>query len=68
MSTLTSILVDIDAVAPDHPALAEAVDLAARSGARLKIVDVLPLVPSSASGFVTFDLENEIMMRIKNSA
>jgi nucleotide-binding universal stress UspA family protein len=61
MISLTSILVDVDAVAANHPALDQAVMLAARSGARVKIVDVLPWVPSSARHFVTADLEHELV-------
>jgi hypothetical protein len=38
MASLSSILADIDAVAPDHPALAQAVSLASRSDARVTIV------------------------------
>jgi nucleotide-binding universal stress UspA family protein len=61
MTTLASILVDIDAVATDHPALEHAVRLAARCGARVKIVDVLPRVPAGARHFVTPDLEKELI-------
>jgi universal stress protein E len=61
MTTLASILVDIDAVAADHPALERAVRLAARCGARVKIVDVLPRVPAGVRHFVTPDLEKELI-------
>ena len=61
MITLTSILVDIDAVAADHPALEQAVGLATRCGARVKIVDVLPRVPAGVRHFVTPDLEKELI-------
>ena len=61
MISLASILVDIDAVASDHPALEQAVGLAARCGARVKIVDVLPWVPAGVRHFVTPDLENELV-------
>jgi nucleotide-binding universal stress UspA family protein len=61
MITLASILVDVDAVAADHPALEQAVRLAQRSGARVKIVDVLPRVPAGVRHFVTPDLENELI-------
>lgn len=40
MTTRASMLVDIDAVAADHQALEQAVGLATRCGARVKIVDV----------------------------
>ena len=61
MISLTSILVDIDAVATAHPALEQAVSLATRRGARVKIVDVLPWVPAGARHFVTPDLEHELV-------
>ena len=61
MISLTSILVDIDAVAATHPALEHAISLAMRSGARVKIVDVLPWVPAGVWHFVTQDLENELV-------
>jgi nucleotide-binding universal stress UspA family protein len=61
MVSLSSVLVDVDAAATEHPALTHARDLAARCGARLKIVDVLPLVPPSARHFVTADLEQELV-------
>lgn len=56
----TSILVDIDAHAPKHPALAQAADLAARCGAHLTIADVLPEVPRQARQFLTDQLEEEL--------
>lgn len=59
--TLTSILVDIDAAAADQPALEQAARLAAGSGARVKIVDVLPHVPSGIRHFVTPDVEKELV-------
>jgi nucleotide-binding universal stress UspA family protein len=61
MTPLTSILVDIDVVFGEHPALDHAVALAARSGARVKIVDVLPAVPNSVRHFVTESLEQELV-------
>jgi nucleotide-binding universal stress UspA family protein len=61
MISLSSMLVDVDAIAAEQPALAHARDLAARCGARLKIVDVLPFVPPSARNFVTADIEQEIV-------
>jgi universal stress protein E len=61
MTVLTSILVDVDASAPDHPALDQAVSLARRCGARLKIVDVLPWVPEAARHFVTPDRERDLV-------
>ena len=61
MIALASILVDIDAVAPAHPALEGAVGLAKRCGARVKIVDVLPRVPAGVRHFLTPDLEQELI-------
>jgi universal stress protein E len=61
MISLSSVLVDVDALAVDQSALAQAKDLAARCGARLKVVDVLPWVPPSARHFVTADLEQELV-------
>jgi nucleotide-binding universal stress UspA family protein len=61
MISVTSILVDIDAVAADHPALKQAIELGARCGARLKIVDVLPWVPAGVRHFVTADVEKELL-------
>ena len=61
MTPLHRILVDIDAAAPAHPALESAVALAARHGAHVTIVDVLPCVPESARGFVTPGLEAELV-------
>lgn len=62
MTSLTSLLIDIDAVAPAHPALEQAIGLAVRAGARVKIVDVLPLVPPGARQFVTADIEQELVV------
>jgi nucleotide-binding universal stress UspA family protein len=61
MISLSSILVDIDSIAADHPAVEQAVDLAARCGAGIKIVDVLPCVPTRARHFVTDRLEQELV-------
>ena len=61
MISLRSILVDEDAVATHHAALEQAAGLARRCGARVKIVDVLPWVPSGVRHFVTPDLEKELI-------
>jgi nucleotide-binding universal stress UspA family protein len=61
MISLASVLVDVDAVASEQPAMTHATSLAVRCGARLKIVDVLPFVPPSARHFVTTDLEQELV-------
>lgn len=60
MLSFSRILVDIDAAAPQHPALEQAVGLAVRCGAALTIVDVLPNVPARARDFLTPDLEEEL--------
>lgn len=61
MVSLSSILVDVDALSSQHPALEQAVMLAARCGARVTIVDVLPCVPHMARHFVTAALEQELV-------
>lgn len=61
MTSIKSILIDIDATAADHPALEQAVSLAARCRSDLKIVDVLPWVPAGVRHFLTPDLENELV-------
>jgi nucleotide-binding universal stress UspA family protein len=61
MAALTSILVDIDASAAHHAALEQAVSLATRCGARIKIVDVLPWVPQSARHYVTATRESDLL-------
>jgi nucleotide-binding universal stress UspA family protein len=61
MISLRSILVDEDAVATHHPALEQAVGLARRCSAQVKLVDVLPWVPSGVRHFVTPELEKELI-------
>lgn len=61
MISLSSVLVDVDALAEDQSALVQARELAIRCGACLKIVDVLPRVPPSARHFVTADFEQELV-------
>ena len=61
MTSLSSIVIDEDAIATHHPALEEGVRLARRCGAHLKIVDVLPWVPSGLRHFVTADIEKELV-------
>ena len=61
MISLTSVVIDVDALAATHPAVPLGVALAARGGARVTIVDVLPWVPAGARHFVTADLERELV-------
>jgi hypothetical protein len=56
-----SILVDVDALGQQHPALDEALNLAKLFQARVKVVDVIWDVPPSARSFVTPRLEGEIV-------
>jgi universal stress protein E len=56
-----SILVDVDALGKQHPALDAALELATRCHAKVKIVDVVWDVPDSARDFVTPRLEQEIV-------
>lgn len=59
--SVTSILVDVDPSASHHPALDQAMWLAGRCNARVKIVDVLPWVPQRARDFVTPDRERVLV-------
>jgi universal stress protein E len=61
MTTFTRILANVDAIAPDHPALDLAADLAARMQASVTVVDVLPAVPDKARAFVTEAIEQELV-------
>ncbi len=61
MPSFSSLLVDINPLAARHPALTQALDLAARCRARVKVVDVLPDVPARARGFVTDEIEAEVV-------
>lgn len=56
-----SILVDVDALGQQHPALDAALELATRCHAKVKIVDVVWDVPDTARNFVTPRLEQEIV-------
>lgn len=55
------ILVDIDSLAPWHPALDQAVDLARRAGARLTIADVIEAVPDKVRPYLSERLEGDLM-------
>jgi len=59
--TFNNILVDIDALAPFHPAMEQAVDLARRAGARITIVDVIEDVPRALRKQFSERLEEEIV-------
>jgi universal stress protein E len=61
MRPFSKLLVDVDPLAPRHPALQQALDLAGRCGAAVTIVDVLAEVPSRARSFVTPQVEEEIV-------
>ena len=67
MADFRRILVDIDAAAPRHPALTQAFDMAARAGARVTIMDVLPHVPKAARLFATPEIENELVQHRQDS-
>jgi universal stress protein E len=59
------ILVDVDPSAPAHPALAQAVDLAARLGGRVTAVAVLADVPRRARAFVTRGVEEDLVEHLQ---
>lgn len=59
MASIGSILVDLDATEPRHPALARAIRLARASGARLTIVDVVN-VPAYARRYLSAAVEEEM--------
>ncbi len=60
MVQLKSILVDIDASVPAHPALDRAIPLARASGARLTITDVIT-VPSHARRYLPDNVEEDLI-------
>jgi universal stress protein E len=60
MQPFRSILVDIDATAPAHPALDRAVALASSCGAKLTIADVMS-VPCGARSYLMPALEEELV-------
>jgi nucleotide-binding universal stress UspA family protein len=59
--TFNHILVDVDSLAPWHPALDQAVYLARRAGARLTIADVVEAVPDRVRAYLSERLEGDIM-------
>ena len=62
MDGFKSVLVDIDAALPEHPALERAIRLARASGARLTITDVMT-VPAYARRYLPADVEEEMVSR-----
>jgi len=62
MEPFKSILVDIDASVPAHPALERAIPLARASGARLTITDVMT-VPPHARRYLPDGLEEDVVSR-----
>lgn len=58
---LNSILVDVDALGRQHPALDAALNLAKHFHAKVKVVDVIRNVPPNARSFVTPRVEREIV-------
>lgn len=57
-----SILVDIDATVPAHPALERAIRLARGCGARLTLTDVVT-IPPYARRYLPADVEEEMVSR-----
>ena len=55
------ILVDIDAAAGEHPAIAQALAVAERTGAQVRIVDVVPPVPSRARRYLPPTIERDLV-------
>jgi nucleotide-binding universal stress UspA family protein len=55
------ILVDVDALAAAHPALEQAAALAARCGASLTLVDVLPPLPAAARRYLRGAVEADLV-------
>jgi nucleotide-binding universal stress UspA family protein len=66
MTPFERILVDIDPAAGDHPALDMSLDLAARCGAQVKIVDVVAEVPSRVRRYLPPELEAELTARLSD--
>jgi universal stress protein E len=61
MTPFRRILVSINATDRQHPALDQAMELAAHMPARIMVVDVLPSVPDRARRFVTDPIEQELV-------
>jgi nucleotide-binding universal stress UspA family protein len=61
MTTFKHILVSINATDAEHPALDQAMELAAHMPAKVTVVDVLPHVPERARPFVTEPIEQELV-------
>lgn len=63
MKEISRILIDVDASAAAHPALDEALRVAARSKASVTLVDVLEDVPPGARAYLTERLEGDLVAR-----
>ena len=63
MKQFSRILIDVDASAETHPALDDAVRVAARCSASVKVVDVLEHVPPVARGYLNERLEADLVAR-----
>lgn len=61
MTTFKHILVSVNATDAQHPALEQAMELAAHMPAKVTVVDVLPRVPDRARRFVTDQIEQELV-------
>ncbi len=61
MTTFKHILVSVNATDDQHPALEQAMELAAHMPATITVVDVLPRVPDRARPFVSEQIEQELV-------
>ena len=63
MKQFSRILIDVDASASSHPALDDAIRVAAQCSAAVKLVDVLEEVPPGARGYLNARLEADLVGR-----
>ena len=63
MQPFKSILADVNATAPTHPAFNTACDLAARFDARVALVDVMPAILRGSGNVVTRNMDEELVAR-----
>jgi nucleotide-binding universal stress UspA family protein len=61
MKRFSRILIDVDASAESHPALDDALHMAAQCSAAVKVVDVLEEVPPGARGYLNERLEADLV-------